>query len=229
MPGPYGPGSFFIPGAVYLYHMQRQIFLPVLVLMFSACQKQDDIPPRILLTEDTTAVHYRTFPWQEPGYDVIDNHECNDEDLITISNNVDIWRYGSYTVEYRAEDAAGNSAEAIRNVEIVLRPDDYYSLTYAATDSCDSGVFNYTALIQDCDCANEAITVGNISNFGLSAIFTLPLEGTFSELVVLDTTKSGVDFLGFGNMSPAADTLYWQYSLTAGSSTDACTSVWVKQ
>jgi hypothetical protein len=131
-------------------------------------------------------------------------------------------------VIYTATDEQNNSTELIREVDILLQPSDYYSTYYAATDSCTSGIFSYVGLIQDCDCPEPAVTVSNISNFGSSATFILPLSGQYNEIILLDTTRSGVDFIGESLMSLSADTLNWLYTISAGSDSDVCKSTWVK-
>jgi len=196
--------------------------------MVASCEKKDDLAPVIQVLQDSVDVHYRTIPYNDPGVLVLDNHTCDIDELLTIDNNVDIWRYGSYEVIYTATDMSENTTQEIREVDIVLRPEDYYDLTYDATDICDGISFSYTGIIQDCDCDTLAVTVGNISNFGLSATFTLPLDGTYNEMILMDTTKAGVTFNGNGIISPGADTIVWSYTISTDSETNVCTSTWVK-
>jgi hypothetical protein len=220
-------GCFF-SGLVYLYPMVIRLFLCFLVAGLVACEKPDTIAPRVWLNPDTLAAHYLNLPYTDPGAMVIDNHDCTADDMLSVDNQVDVTRYGTYNVMYTATDAQLNSTTAIRNVDIILQPSDYFSTYYDAVDSCTSGNYSYVGLIQDCDCGDAAVTVSNISNFGSSATFTLPLSGTYREIVLLDTTRSGVSFEGESLMSPAADTLYWQYTISTGSDSDVCKSTWIK-
>lgn len=110
-----------------------------------------------------------------------------------------------------------------------MNKENYYHLTYSAFDSCSSGNFIYTGLIQDCDCPQNAVTVANISNFGLSAIFTLTLSGQYNEIILMDTAKASVTFIGNAIMSTNADTLFWNYSITDSVKTEVCSSIWIKQ
>jgi hypothetical protein len=197
-----------------------------LVVFMVSCT--DTIPPVIEVLPGSGEEHYRGLPYEDPGAIVLDDQSCDTEEMLTVINEVDIWQYGSYTVTYTATDMSNNTATAIREVDILLRPDDYYDLTWNATDTCEGIAFNYTALVQDCDCDSFAITVGNISNFGLSALFTLPLDGSYNELVLMDTTKSGVTFSGNAIMNPSADTLIWTYTLSDGADTESCSATWTK-
>lgn len=184
--------------------------------------------PVISLNADTT-LHYLNQPFIDPGFYVTDNHSCDLADEVEITNPVDINNYGTYTITYNVSDEAGNKAVAERPVDIILNKSDYYHLTYVATDSCTSGTFFYNALIQDCDCPQNAVTVANISNFGLSAIFTLPLSGQYNEIILLDTSKAAVSFIGEALMSSNADTLFWNYTIADSVSMDVCKSVWIKE
>ncbi len=184
--------------------------------------------PVIILRDDATAVHYRGESYTDPGAQVADNYTCvPDLDFETL-NLVDTSRYGTYQVIYTVTDEAGNESELIRTVNVVLPIEDYYQIEYKAYDTCTSNIYIYSGLIQDCDCPNFSVTVGNISNFGLSATFTLPVSGTYNEILSLDTTKASVHFEGFGTMSPSAETIRWEYSITDSISTDVCTSTWIK-
>lgn len=208
----------------YLYPM-RILFI-AFVLFLVSCT--DTIAPVIELLPDNAEVHYRGVPYEDPGALVLDDQSCDTDEMLTVSNEVDIWHYGSYTVTYTATDMSNNTTTATRAVDILLRPDDYYDLTWNATDTCNGIAFSYTALVQDCDCDSFAITVGNVSNFGLSALFTLPLDGTYNELVLMDTTKAGVSFSGSALMNPGADTLSWSYTLSDGIDTESCTATWTR-
>lgn len=223
-----GAAGCFFSGLVYLYTMFIRLLTCFLLAGLVACEKPDTIAPRVHVNTDSIPTHYLNQPYTDPGATVIDNHDCKANELLTVINEVDITRYGTYNVIYTATDEQENSTEAVRNVDIVLQPSDYFSTYYTATDSCTSGNYSYVALIQDCDCPEQAVTVSNISNFGSSATFILPLSGTYNEIILMDTTRSGVDFLGDGLMSPGADTLNWQYTISTGSDSDFCRSVWVK-
>lgn len=184
--------------------------------------------PVIVLNRDNQSVHYRTQPYSDPGANAYDDQTCDLSSQIITNNTVNTNLYGTYTVEYSVEDAAGNNATASRPVDIILPLTDYYAQIYNAVDSCTSGVYFYQGLIQDCDCDAQKVTVGNISNFGLSATFPLPVSGQYSELLNMDTTKAAVHFLGYGLMAPDAQSIYWEYQISDSVSTDVCRSHWQK-
>lgn len=181
-----------------------------------------------MLNPDTTGIHYRGHPFVEPGVHAFDDQTCSLDDILEISGYVDTSLYGSYYINYQVEDAAGNPAVAIRQVDIVLPVEDLYSIFWDAHDTCTTGTYFYTGKTQDCDCDAFAVTVSNISDFGASATFTLPVSGQYNQEIVLDTAKSGVYFNGLGTMSRNADTIYWDYTIQDTIDTDVCRSVWVK-
>jgi len=206
----------------------RGLGLLSLLAMAAACSKTDTTEPTILLTADESDVHYRTEPYTDPGFFIVDDYTCNLNEDVQIDGFVDINHYGTYQINYTVTDNAGNEAIASRIVDIILPVDDYYAIEWAAYDTCASGNYFYTGLIQDCDCGEFAVTVGNISNFGLSAVFNLPISGVYNQFLSLDTAKAGVSFLGTATMSTAADSLIWNYIISDSLSSDACRSVWIK-
>lgn len=206
----------------------RWLVLSVLPLIWS-CERPDTIAPRITLLPDPQPVHYLDEPYVDPGASVLDNLTCNTEGMLYTDSQVDVSHYGSYQVIYTATDEAANSQTAVRDVDIVLATTNYHHLYYQATDTCTSGIYTYVGLIQDCDCEGQEVTVANISNFGLSATFDLPVTGIYNEILELDTLKTGVYFLGNATMSSGADTLFWTYTITADGDDDVCHSQWVKE
>lgn len=197
-------------------------------LFIVSCKKGDITSPVILLNTDEQLVHFRAEPYVDAGAEVADNYTCDLASELEVINEVDIFHYGSYHVTYMVADDAGNTALEVRNVEIVLPITDYYSQNYAAYDTCTSGNYSYTSLIQDCDCDQFSVTVGNISNLGLSASFTLPISGQYNQYLSLDTIKSAIYFNGSGIMSSGADTINWNYTIQDTITTDVCRSVWIK-
>ncbi len=194
----------------------------------ASCNKEDLTAPVITQNRDHNAPHFLGVEFSDPGAYAHDDHTCDLTGEIITENNIDIWHYGTYTVQYSVTDAAGNLTESERPVDIILHKTDYYDISYSAFDTCTSGNYFYTGLIQDCDCTDNAVTVGNISDYGLSASFTLPLSGQYNQTITLDTTKAGVYFYGFGTMSSDAQQLNWNYSIQDTVNTDVCRSVWIK-
>ncbi len=199
------------------------------MLVIISCKREDIISPVILLNEDPDTLHYRTEPYEDPGAEVADNHSCNLTASLQVLSEVDINHYGTYPVTYLVEDEAGNISQEVRLVDIVLPITDYYDQNYTAFDTCTSGNYFYTGLVQDCDCDTFYVTVGNISNLGLSASFNLPVSGQYNQYLTLDTIKAAISFNGIGTMSSGADTLNWDYTIQDSLSIDVCRSVWIKQ
>lgn len=201
--------------------------ISLLITLLAACA-QDDLEAPLLMPIPDNAIHYRATDYDDPGCEVADALDCLHPEDITATSNVDILRYGTYQIAYSAADEAGNMGYAYRDVQIVLPLEDYYDQTWKAFDTCTSGNYFYDGLIQDCSCGLFSVTVGNISNFGLSASFNLPVSGTYNHTLSLDTIKAGVTFFGTGIMSPKADSIYWNYLIMDSVQTDVCRSVWIK-
>lgn len=207
---------------------RRIIVYMILAGWITACSKPDTESPLLEPYVDSDT-HYRGTPYTAPGFWVADNHTCNMNELVSVTSSVDENRYGTYTTTYSVSDEAGNTSEVTIPVDVILPISDYYDIEWKAYDTCTSGNYNYYGLILDCDCEGDFVTAANFSNFGLSAVFNLPVSGTYYQFLTLDTTKAGVTFTGTATMSPAADTLKWSYIISDSISSDVCTSVWIKQ
>ncbi len=205
------------------------ILLPLFGILILSCKREDTISPKIFVNTDPVGVHYRAEPYEDAGAEVADNYTCNLSASLQVINEVDIEHYGTYFVTYIVEDVAGNTSQEVRTVEIILPINDYYHQNYAAFDTCTTGNYFYTGLVQDCDCADFAVTVGNISNLGLSASFNLPVYGQYNQFLTLDTIKAAISFNGIGTMSSGADTINWEYIIQDSISSDVCRSVWIKE
>jgi len=210
-------------------NLRLSILVSLCGILIISCKREDTISPKIIVNSDLVGVHYRTEPYEDAGAEVADNHACDLSASLQIINEVDINHYGSYSVTYIVEDEAGNTSQEVRTVDIILPINDYYNQNYSAFDTCTSGNYFYTGLVQDCDCADFAVTVGNISNLGLSASFNLPVFGQYNQSLSLDTIKAAISFNGIGTMSSGADTINWEYIIQDSLSTDVCRSVWIKE
>ena len=209
--------------------LRLSILVTLSGIFIISCKKEDTISPIILLNTDPVGVHYRTEPYNDAGAEVADNYTCDLSASLQIINQVDINHYGTYSVIYIVEDEAGNITQEVRNVEITLPLTDYYNQNYSAFDTCTTGNYFYTGLVQDCDCDDFSVTVGNISNLGLSASFNLPVYGQYNQFLTLDTIKAAISFNGIGTMSSGADTINWEYIIQDSISSDVCRSVWIKE
>lgn len=210
-------------------NLRLSIFVTLCGFLIISCKKDDTISPVILVNADPNSIHYRTEPYIDAGAEVADNHTCDLSASLQVINEVDINHYGTYSVTYVVEDEAGNTSQEVRNVEIILPLYDYYHQNYSAFDTCTSGNYFYTGLVQDCDCEDFVVTVANISNLGLSASFNLPVYGQYNQFLTLDTIKAAISFNGIGTMSSGADTINWEYIIQDSISSDVCRSVWIKE
>lgn len=105
--------------------------LPSALLFLSACggsssgptppddppANQDTTPPVITLIGDSQLQQYINSEYQELGATAQD--ETDGMVNVAITDNIDITSAGSYTVNYSATDAAGNTANAQRSVTVI--------------------------------------------------------------------------------------------------------------
>lgn len=78
----------------------------------------DEVPPVItLLGEQTVSIPFGT-PYEEPGFAASDNWDGDLSGLVAVEGTVDPFTAGIYEITYTVSDAAGNTAQVIRKVEI---------------------------------------------------------------------------------------------------------------
>ncbi len=93
----------------------------------------DVIPPVISIAGDPSMVHQIGINYSDAGASAKDNRDGDIE--VSISGSVNIERLGSYEIIYEASDKSGNSARAIRKVEVVS--DQFYDF-YTNTEDRDT-------------------------------------------------------------------------------------------
>ncbi|MFT7588348.1 MAG: hypothetical protein ACI959_000555 [Limisphaerales bacterium] len=160
---------------------------------------------------------------------VEDNRSCCLESLIDIQGAVNPDKFGIYPISYSVEDEEGNPAELNVEVTVSLAPESYLDQTYIGVDSCESGIYNYIAAVQDCTCPDDKVQVINLGNFGPSAIFDFDLSGTFLEVIDFSKTIGDIDFQGDGVMSCDAQLINLTWTLDNGASADLCQTTLSRQ
>ena len=78
----------------------------------------DSISPELGLFGDLSFTHEGGSEWIEPGYAAYDIRDGNLTDQVTISGNLDVSVTGQYELTYEITDAAGNTANVTRVVEV---------------------------------------------------------------------------------------------------------------
>lgn len=79
----------------------------------------DPIPPVLTLAGDAQMSLTAGRAYEEPGYTATDNCDGELTDKVSVSGSVDIYRAGTYQLEYHVEDQYGNTASAVRTVTVV--------------------------------------------------------------------------------------------------------------
>lgn len=83
---------------------------------------KDLIPPQITLLGEQTVYIYTGSTYSDAGATASDNYDGDLTAKVSIQGQVDAYRSGSYQLVYTVTDSYGNAAEAVRNVEVVPRP-----------------------------------------------------------------------------------------------------------
>ena len=76
----------------------------------------DNVPPQIVLSGSATVTVRLGNTYTDAGATAIDNVDGDISDRIVVDNPVNTARAGAYTITYRVEDLAGNTAVATRTV-----------------------------------------------------------------------------------------------------------------
>jgi hypothetical protein len=96
-------------------------------LLFVGCEPDDTTKPRIYFTQPQDTIVLLLTQFEDPGVYVEDNKdvsadikvESDFEDVIDLNTNGELRRTGIYEITYIATDLSGNTAEAVRTVNVV--------------------------------------------------------------------------------------------------------------
>ena len=77
------------------------------------------VPPTISILGDNPASHEAGTPYADPGATASDDLDGDLSANILVTNSVDPNTLGSYTVSYTVSDSSGNTATAVRTVEVI--------------------------------------------------------------------------------------------------------------
>jgi peptidoglycan/xylan/chitin deacetylase (PgdA/CDA1 family) len=85
----------------------------------------DPIPPELNLLGDSTVTITAGTAYTDPGWDASDNVDGDLNDAVEVTDTVDVYLAGTYTVTYSVTDSYGNTTTAERtvNVQAVPQPD----------------------------------------------------------------------------------------------------------
>src|SRR5699024_8396841 len=92
-------------------------------------EERDIEPPIITLNGDEAIELEVGDTYEELGATAYDDVDGDLTDTIEISGEVDTDKPGEYHITYTVSDAAGNAAEAVRRVTVVVPVEDEYDTT----------------------------------------------------------------------------------------------------
>lgn len=113
----------------YLTMVYKNIFCCffILVVLISACSSDDDEssindfePPEISITGANPYYTAKDSTYNDPGATAFDAVDGDVTSEIVSTNNVNINVVGTYTVNYRVGDRAGNIADTFRVVKVEI-------------------------------------------------------------------------------------------------------------
>lgn len=95
----------------------------ILLFCFSSCKK-DNTPPVITILGSNPLIYCiipaMPQPFTDPGATATDDEDGDVTSAINANSNVNIDVPGTYQITYTVEDKAGNSAIAVREVEVMF-------------------------------------------------------------------------------------------------------------
>lgn len=167
-------------------------------LIFSGCSKDDTEAPVITLNGDNPFQLEMLDTYVDPGATADDNEDGNITSSISVdASEVDNRLPGTYEVHYNVSDAAGNAADAHREVDVYATP-AALATTYNVKDTCGSGAsaqaFAYTQTVTAVNSttisfnkfADYSGNTGITATVAANGTITLPLQsaldiGSFTE------------------------------------------------
>lgn len=81
-------------------------------------QYKDEIAPVLTLTNQNSISINKGETFREPGFAAMDETDGELTQSVWMEGSVDTNTYGTYQLIYRVKDAAGNTAEAVRNIRV---------------------------------------------------------------------------------------------------------------
>jgi hypothetical protein len=87
-----------------------------------AVNVRDTLAPALTLAGETDITHACGSNWADPGYSASDSCYGNLTSSVAVTNSVNGWSEGTYTVTYEVSDSAGHTATASRTVTVVDCP-----------------------------------------------------------------------------------------------------------
>ncbi len=203
---------------------------------FTSCKTEDTTAPSITVTGGNA--QSQNLPatagqgtWTNPTATATDDEDGDLTTSVTVTGTVDPNTAGNYTLTYTVSDAAGNTATEQVVVSIVNAA-DFAGGAYTGDDTCQvSPVLPYNSTWTASSTVNNRVAIGNFGAFGQSVSVAATLTGgniTFSTPFVLigqaSVSSASGTYTASGNNVTANITYQW----TDGSSTEVCSSVYVK-
>jgi hypothetical protein len=152
-------------------HSMKKTYFYGLVLLaalsFSACRKEDKIPPEITMNGSANIQLTLGDSFTDPGATAHDNKNGDLTHLINVSGGVNPDQTGNYYLTYKVSDFSGNEAEKTRFVN-VKNTAAQFGGTYSVKDSVWAGsVITYQEQVKVSSTVNDRLSVsffgGNIN------------------------------------------------------------------
>ena len=164
----------------------KYFLLLLIVFLVFSCKKKDDENPVVTLRGNSLITIILNSSFTDPGADAYDN--TDGAVSVEITGEVDPDFAGAYNIVYTANDAAGNSGQAVRTV-IVRNEADIYNGQY--TGSCyttvDTTIILSSILVSTT--LNKRIWIAGFADYQNTSVFADISNDTIS--FPSQTTQAG--------------------------------------
>lgn len=179
------------------------------LVLVSGCSKDDTTPPDITLNGDNPYQLEMLGTYNEPGFSAQDDEDGNISGQVSVdASNINNKLPGGYQVYYSVTDAAGNTGDAVRDVN-VFATTAALAKTYNVVDTCGTGSAAVTFTYQQTVTATSATRItfnkfGDYSNNGAiyaditpGGSLTIPLQSALD----IGSQVEDHDFQGTGDVT----------------------------
>ncbi|MFH0894868.1 MAG: DUF5011 domain-containing protein [Bacteroidota bacterium] len=204
-------------------------------VVFVSCKKDDVTAPVIALVGDANMTIMLGATFTDPGATATDDTDGDLTSAITVSGTVNNALVGSYTLTYTVADAAGNSAEKKRTVEVQNSAKDFAG-SYNVTDVVGGGTpATYTDVVTASSTVDKRVWVTKFAYYTNGGVYfdintsnsTIQLP---SQTVVCGLTPASRVFVGSGTyVSSPTTVLTINYTETTGGTSVTGVETYTKQ
>lgn len=123
------------------YQIRYQVrYMNATISKYRIVKVKDTVAPTLELNGDEVVYVVENTKYEEPGYQAKDNNDGDLTKKVTVKNNVDTKKLGTYHITYQVEDQAKNKVKKERTVMVVKKQDPNVKTIYLTFDDGPSSV-----------------------------------------------------------------------------------------